>query len=133
MNITSTTFATGTVVNDPIQSRELKTRHALRESFPHCWFRQTLCNPAGAHSGKSALRLPGHFPVGKMAQQSIFFGKPRTTLGVAARNAQLAMLHFNRADRMAGADGHFCIRDFAQKCQISFCPRFPDRIAWRQS
>ena len=104
----------------------------MRESFARCWFCETVCNPAGAHGGKGALRLPGHFPVGKFAEQIIFLWQPWTALGVAATNTQLAPLHFNRASRMTGASSHFRIREFAQKCQVFFLPRFPDRITgWK--
>jgi hypothetical protein len=102
----------------------------LRESFGRRRFRQTVCNPAGAKSGKGSLCSPGHLPVGQFAQQGIFFRQPGTTLGVAAGDAQFTPLHFDRTNRMTG---DFRIRDFAQKCQFCFHPRFPDRIARWQS
>jgi hypothetical protein len=113
-------------------NRNARSRAALRESFAHCWVRQAMCNPAGAHGGKSALYLPGHFQVRQFSQQSIFLWQSRTTLGVVARDAQLPTMHFDRAGRMTGAGGYFRIRNFAQKCQLCFCPRLPDRVArWK--
>jgi hypothetical protein len=73
-----------------------------------------MSNPAGAHGGKGALSLPGHFPVGEFTQQNIFLRPPRTTFGITASNAQFATLHFDRAYGMTGAGGHFCVREFAQ-------------------